>query len=77
MVVPKDGVLVQTVNPDGVAYRKLFTRDIIIAVDGVSATSMNAFSDLMENKRPGDMVRLTVIRNGLEMEVSIHLAAID
>ena len=77
MVVPKDGVLVQTVNPDGVAYRKLFTRDIIIAFDGVSATSMNAFSDLMENKRPGDVVRLTVIRNGLEMEVSIHLAAID
>ena len=63
-------------------FRKAWTdsfprRDIIIAVDGVSATSMNAFSDLMENKRPGDVVRLTVIRNGLEMEVSIHLAAID
>lgn len=50
--------------------------DIIIAVDGMP---VNLYGDLIsyifKNKSPGDVINLTIIRNGQEMEVPLTLGS--
>ena len=50
--------------------------DIIIAVDGIP---VNLYGELIsyifKNKSPGDVIRLTIIRNGKQMEVPLTLGS--
>jgi S1-C subfamily serine protease len=49
--------------------------DLIVAVDGQRVTSADDFLDIVESKRPGEDVTLTVVRSGREQDVRVRLAA--
>jgi S1-C subfamily serine protease len=49
--------------------------DIITAIDGVKVTSPSEFLSVMETKKPGDTVELTVLRDGHQAKVKIKLAS--
>jgi S1-C subfamily serine protease len=48
--------------------------DRIIAADGEPLTTGVQFQDKIWEHRPGDVIKLTIVRNGEEMEVSVTLA---
>jgi S1-C subfamily serine protease len=49
--------------------------DMIVAVDGERIASADEFLDLVESKRPGETVLLTVVRQGREVDVRLRLGA--
>lgn len=49
------------------------TADIIIAVDGEPVTSASEFLGHIESKKPGDVVEITVLRNGRRTPVPVTL----
>lgn len=49
--------------------------DIITAIDGIAVTSLADYYSVLESKRPGDIVRVTVYRNKQYVDLSITLAA--
>ena len=49
--------------------------DEILAVDGTRVESRDEFLTLIESKRPGDRVTLTIRRGNREREVDVELAA--
>jgi S1-C subfamily serine protease len=49
--------------------------DLIIAVDDEPITTSDEFLDLVESKRPGEEVTLTVIRQGREQAIRLRLGA--
>lgn len=49
--------------------------DIITKIDNISVTSIADYYSALESKRPGDVVNVTVHRNGKDRTVSIRLAA--
>jgi S1-C subfamily serine protease len=49
--------------------------DLIVAVDGDRISSADEFLDLVESKRPGDEVTLTIIRQGREQDIRLRLGA--
>ena len=49
--------------------------DLIVAVDEQRITSADEFLDIVESKRPGEEVTLTIIRQGREQNVRLRLAA--
>ncbi|MBQ5772079.1 MAG: serine protease [Clostridia bacterium] len=76
-LAPETGLMIQSVDPLGVAYRKLYSKDVIVAINGVPVADPDTLADLMEKKHPGDWICLSVIRNGLQIEVNLQLAPID
>ncbi len=53
----------------------LQAEDVIVAVDGRQVRTMEDFSSILSSYRPGDSVRLTVVRRGTALNVSIVLSA--
>ncbi len=49
--------------------------DLIVAVDQQRITSADEFLDIVESKRPGEEVTLTIIRQGREQDIRLRLAA--
>jgi S1-C subfamily serine protease len=49
--------------------------DTVVAVDGTELVGENDLSRLIAQKRPGDTVTLTIIRDGEEQEVEVELGA--
>jgi S1-C subfamily serine protease len=49
--------------------------DTIIAVDGDPVNSASAFVEKIEERRPGDTVVLTILREGRQMQVPVTLGA--
>ena len=47
--------------------------DVIIAIDGVSVTSLADYYSLLESKKPGDSVTLTIIRNKKQQNITVKL----
>jgi 2-alkenal reductase len=48
--------------------------DVITAVDGHSVTGMDGvIAYLFNNKRPGDQITLTVLRNGQQKDIQVTL----
>lgn len=47
--------------------------DVIVAIDGVSVTSLADYYSLLESKKPGDSVTLTIIRNRKQQNITIKL----
>ena len=50
-------------------------KDIITAVNGVKIGSAGSLSSLIGEYKPGDIVQLTVIRDGKEIAVNVELGA--
>ncbi len=51
------------------------TADLIVGVDGKPIKSADDFLEIVESKRPGDTVTLSVVRAGRRMEVAVRLEA--
>jgi S1-C subfamily serine protease len=49
--------------------------DLIVAVDGEPINTADEFLDVVESKRPGEDVLITVIRQGREQDVRLRLGA--
>ena len=47
--------------------------DMIVAVDGTELVGENDLSRLIAQKRPGETVTLTIIRDGEEQEIDVEL----
>ena len=47
--------------------------DVIVAIDGVSVTSLADYYSLLESKKPGDSVTLTIIRNRKQQDITVKL----
>ena len=55
--------------------RNLAAADIITAIDGKPVRTGDDFIDIIESKRPGDQIILTVIREGKQTPVTLRLDA--
>jgi S1-C subfamily serine protease len=49
--------------------------DLIVAVDGKPVTSADEFLDMVESKRPGEEVTLSIVRQGHRQDVRLRLGA--
>jgi S1-C subfamily serine protease len=59
----------------GYVYRSLdrSKADLIVAVDGRAVKTFEDFLSYVESKKPGDKVKLTVVREGKRMDVEVEL----
>ena len=71
-----EGAYVLSVDPDGAAAAAgVQEGDIVVAVDDVSVSSMNALVLLVRERKAGNDVRLTVVREGERIELVAVLQA--
>ena len=69
-----EGVYVAKVSEDGSAAEAGITEgDVIIAVDGKKVVKMSEFQEYLTNKRPGDKVTVTYLRNKQKKTATITL----
>ncbi|MEM6398460.1 MAG: Do family serine endopeptidase [Bacteroidota bacterium] len=71
-----NGVLISGVN-DGSAADEAGLRegDVVIAIDDVSTLRNSELLEQLGRRRPGDAVRLTIVRGGDEMDITATLKA--
>ncbi|ASA78485.1 site-2 protease family protein [Thermococcus sp. 5-4] len=74
-VLQPAGILVSGVLEDGPAFGVLQKGDIIIAMDGQQIRDMDSFINFMNTTKPGQVVTLTVLRNGEELNLQLKLGA--
>ncbi|MCX7878468.1 MAG: PDZ domain-containing protein, partial [Ignavibacteria bacterium] len=68
------GVLVQSVQKGGGGDDAgLKAGDVILAVDGKEVNASNELQVIINSKRPGDVVKLTIFRDGKTMEKEVTL----
>jgi S1-C subfamily serine protease len=79
-----DGVLILAVEPDSPAERAglrgssrdpngITLGDIIQAIDGIAVHSVDDIYRILDRHSAGDVVKLTILRNGQQVEVPIEL----
>jgi S1-C subfamily serine protease len=69
-----DGVIIQDVVPDSPAAKAgLKAEDLIIKVDGKEFKNLQKFVEIIQGHKKGDMITLTLIRDGKPMEVKVAL----
>jgi len=68
------GVVVINVSAGSYADGKLQVHDIVIAVNGTKVSTVNEITNLLYDCPMGSYLKMTVLRDGEEIEVSIHLA---
>jgi len=70
----KDGVIVTGILEDGPAQKEgIKTGDIVLKIDGKAATSKAVFDENLAYKRPGEEVKLTILSNGNEKDITLKL----
>ncbi len=69
--ITSDGVEVVQVEKNSLAEGILFPGDIITAVDGKTVYLTNELMDIVQSRPVGETVRLQVLRNGEEREVTV------
>ena len=75
-VTPGSGAEQAGLRPTGVdAYGTVVYGDLIEAVDGEPVRSRLDLLDVLEGRRPGDLVVLTVMRDGQRVPVEVRLSA--
>jgi len=74
-VLQPAGILVSGVLEDGPAFGVLQKGDVIIAMDGQQIRDMDSFINFMNTTKPGQLVTLTVLRNGEELNLQLKLGA--
>lgn len=68
------GVIVRDVDQNGpAAAAGIRPEDIIISLDGAPVANWNDFIRALFNKRPGDAVRIEVVRNGTRKTFTVRL----
>jgi S1-C subfamily serine protease len=72
----KEGVLVTAIYRNGPAdVAGLIAGDVIIAINGILATSMSSAIQEFANSRPGDILTIDILRDGKEQTVQAVLSA--
>lgn len=67
------GIFVQTVTPNGAAWGILQPCDIITAFDGQKVTTMDEMLEILYKHKVGDVVKITVMRDGANVQVQVKL----
>lgn len=68
------GILVQDIEPGSPAERAGFQPyDVIVSFEGRPVGSLNDFLAFLYDYRPGDIVRVGILRNGRSRELSLEL----
>ena len=66
------GVMINSVNPDGAAAEaQLRNGDIIVRIDGQSVTNIAQVRQTIGNHSPGQRVLLDFVRDGIPTQVSV------
>jgi serine protease Do len=69
------GAIVNSVSPDSPAERAGVERgDVIVALEGAPVADSNALRNQVARMQPGSTVRLTVLRDGRERQLTARLA---
>jgi len=80
-----DGVLILTISPNTTAEKaglrathrgdsgKIVLGDLIVAVDGESVRTTDDLSRIIDKHKVGDVVPLTILREGKKMDVQVNL----
>jgi 2-alkenal reductase len=61
----------------GIDYRNRLIGDVIIAVDGAQVTSLSEFLQIIQEKKIGDTLMITVDRNGEQRDFSVTVMDIS
>ena len=69
------GVTIVLVEPSAPAAKVLRTSDVIVAADGHKVSSVATLRALLVKHRPGDVVRITFVRDSKRMTVPIKTVA--
>jgi S1-C subfamily serine protease len=48
---------------------------VIVALDGTRVETMDQLIELVSRREPGDSVRLTIVRDGRQQEVTVTLGS--
>jgi serine protease Do len=73
-----NGALVVKVYPDGPASKAgLLKDDIIVKIQNKTISGKSSFDENMSYYRPGDKLKINVIRNGSEKEITLTLTNLD
>ena len=76
-MAPRQGILVAQVSPDSPAAKAgLRQGDIIIAHEGQPVTDVGAFRNRIALTPPGQVTRITLVREGKEQEVSLTVGTL-
>ena len=68
------GVFLKTITADTPAARSgLLAGDVLLAVDGVGVELPNEVQTLMYSRNPGESVSLSILRDGLELDLPLVL----
>jgi len=70
------GIYVSELTQGLDVYDKLMVGDIITAIDGVEAVSMNALMSVLNDHYVGDVVAVTYYRNGQSYDVTVTLGTV-
>jgi len=70
------GVTAESVVPDSPAARAgIVAGDILMALDGVAVDGLGGFSNALKQHTPGDKVKATILRDGIQRIVEVELLA--
>jgi C-terminal processing protease CtpA/Prc len=76
LVETDDGIVVQSVSPGSpAAAAAVVIGDVIVSLDGESVGSAEDLVQVIQDHVPGDVVTLSVLRNGIERAVEIELGS--
>ena len=71
----ESGIYVVQITADGPAKKtELTVGDVITKIDGIEINKMSELRSYIYNKKPGELVTLSVNRNNKEYSISIKLS---
>lgn len=73
--VQTGAIIIEVVPETAAAEAELQPQDVIQAIDGESVTTIDSLVELIGAKNPGDMVTLSILRDGESQEVTVTLGA--
>lgn len=74
---PSTGIIVSGVQPEGAAEKAgLKAWDVLLSVDGVSTDTPLALNQILNNRRPGDKVKVKYWSRGQTKEVQVPLSEV-
>jgi S1-C subfamily serine protease len=65
--------IIRIADKGSLSNTKIKEGDILLAIDGHEINSLSELKELLEQHRPGDKVKLTILQNQKEIEVNLTL----
>lgn len=68
------GAQIQSIDKEGPAYRSgLKIEDVIVSIDSVKIENVSHFQAIISEKKPGDIINISVLRNKNELKLNVTL----